>query len=57
MSRSVATPLMKRTVCRTCGHLHRSVLGKPQRDVRGRLQPVKCECCKADVQNYEETLS
>lgn len=54
MSRSLAVPLMKRTVCRGCGHLHRRILGTPQRDSKGRLQPVKCECCKADVLQQEQ---
>ena len=46
---SVATPLMKRTACTKCGHLHREVLGNKQRDsLTGRLKPVKCECCAAD---------
>lgn len=57
MGRTLATPLMQRTVCGKCGHLHRFILGKPQRDSKGRLQPAKCECCKADVANYEEVHS
>jgi hypothetical protein len=45
---SVATPLMKRTACRNCGHLHRAILGLPQRDSSGRKQPAKCDCCGTD---------
>lgn len=57
MTTSVATPLMERTVCGGCGHLHRPILGKPQRDARGRVSPAKCECCKEDVAAYEEAMS
>lgn len=43
MSASVsrATPLMERTVCPRCHHLHRDVLAKPQGGRR-----VACACCK-----------
>lgn len=34
---SVATPLMTRTVCTACGHMHRRALTD------------KCGCCASDV--------
>lgn len=39
MTTSVATPLMDRTVCGQCGHMHRP-----------RLR-FKCACCADDVRD------
>lgn len=41
---SVATPLMERTVCTVCGHMHRAVLVD------------KCGCCHADCKKQELDL-
>lgn len=39
---SISFPLMHRTVCDTCGHLHRMILIR------------KCDCCGEDIEAWVE---
>lgn len=41
---SVKEPVLTRTVCEKCGHLHRAALRK------------KCACCAVDVANVNQDL-
>lgn len=39
----IGTPLMQRTTCPTCKHMHRSILAL--KDAKGK---PRCYCCEAD---------